>query len=325
MNTASQNPAGALPPASPPTATPDQAATVFAAYGAVLPVPVGANYSAPVAEAPISVEEAAAAAVLGAVRAQEADAMSLDLAATQTRAPILFDAEHVQEAIDAAVAQARADAQADLAERGEQLAVMTNAWRRQRAAVLRLCEGRRGDDLLLVSAVAVAVEYGTTALDGMPMTLAWTGHVRGPDARTTHKQVVVEGISSYGGRADLVITGEQRAALASLVDAEPRDVNAKCPTAGCGSRKDYDPSDTELSGWSRLEVACLGDGPRWYCSDKCVVDALARAGHEIAADQADDLDARYGAGVSDEYALQVAEASFEDERGDVDEVAGGAE
>jgi hypothetical protein len=73
----------------------------------------------------------------------------------------------------------------------------------------------------------------------------------------------------------------------------------------------------------------------------CVSNALARAGEELAAvdqaaavdpdeqdsglpygDVAEDLDARYGVGASDEYAMQVAEATeqgFEDERGDVDE------
>lgn len=325
MNKASQNSAGALPPDSPPAATPEQARQVFETYGAVLPVPVGADYATPLAEAPVSVEEAAAAEVLGAVRAQLADATSLDLAAAETRAPILFDAEHVQEAINAAVAQALAENQAQIAERGEQLAVMTNAWRRQRDAVLRLCEGRPGTDLLLVSAVAVAVECGTTALDGLPMSLTWTGQVRGPDARTSRKQVVVECVSSYGGRADLVIAGEQRAALANLVDTEVRDIHAKCPTPGCGTEKDYDASDPELFGWSRLEVANQGDGPRWYCSEMCVVNALARAGHDFA--EVDDLDARYGVGASDEYALQVAQAhaaDVEDERADVDEAAGGA-
>lgn len=335
MTASSHQTPGPMPPESPPAATPDQARATFAAYGVVLPVPVGTTYADPwdanpsmpyslrspfpepvtegpacvVCEAPagvgetalypdpagrrypsgaqvlycmphlpapagpVSVEEAAAAEVLGAVRAQQTDATSLDLAAAGTRAAILFDAAHVQEAVDAAVAQALAEAQVRLDERGEQLAVMTDAWRRQRDAVLRLCEGRLGTDLLLVSAVAVAVECGTTALDGLPMPLTWTGRVRVPDARTARTEVTVECVSSYGGHAELVVTGEQRAALANLVDSQ------------------------------------------------------ARVGHEIVADEADDLDAQHGAGAAEEYALLVAEATeagFEDERGDVDEAAGGA-
>jgi hypothetical protein len=247
LNTASQNPAGALPPESPPAATPEQAAEVFAAYGQVLPVPVGTSYTDPwppngghedscayasgisrkctcpdgappatVAEAPVSVEEAAAAVVLDAVRAQNRDATSLELAAAEAHAGILFDAEHVQEAVDAAAAQARAEAQAELAELHTQLALMAGAHRRVQA-VLRLCEGRLGDDMLLVSAVAVAAECGTTALDGLPMTLSWTGRA---EVHPTRGRASVECTSSYGGRADLVLTGEERGVLAGQLGGE---------------------------------------------------------------------------------------------------------
>ncbi|MEV6544430.1 hypothetical protein [Streptomyces sp. NPDC051665] len=287
MTTASQTP-GPMPPESPPAATPEQARATFAAYGVVVPVPVGTMYTdpwppnggheslcayaggisrnctcpdgePPVAEVRVSVEEAAAAEVLDAVRAQNAEATSLDLAAAAARAGILFDATHVQEAVDAAAAQARAETQAELNELHTQLATLAGDHRRVQA-VLRLCEGRRGDDMLLVSAVAVAAECGTTALDGLPMTLTWTGRA---EVHPTRGRASVECTSSYGGRADLVLGGEERAALAGL----------------------------------------------------------------LVVDQADDLDARYGVGASDEYALQVAEATeagFEDERGDVDEAAGGA-
>lgn len=347
MTTASQTP-GPMPPESPPAATPDQTRSVFEAYGVVVPVPVGAMYTAPwppngghasscayaggisrkctcpdgeppVAEVPVSVEEAAAAGVLDAVRAQNADATSLDLAAAEARAGILFDAVHVQEVVDAAVAQARTETQAELAELHTQLTLMAGDHRRVQA-VLRLCEGRLGDDMLLVSAVAVAAESGTTALDGLPMTLTWTRSAKVPDAHTAHQRVVVECTSSYGGRADLVLTGEERGTLGSLLTTEVRDIHAKCDTPSCGTDHDLDAGD--MFGWSRLEIA-HHDGPRWYCSDMCVVDALARAGHELAA--ADDLDARYGAGASDEYALQAAEAhaaDVEDERGDVNEAGG---
>jgi hypothetical protein len=276
-----------MPPESPPAATSEQAAEVFAAYGAVLPMPVGTAHTGPrpqtgnalPATGVVSVEEAAAAEVLDAVRAQNRDATSLELAAAEANAGILFDAAHVQEAIDAAAAQARAESQAELAELHTLLAMMAGDHRRVQA-VLRLCEGRLGDDMLLVSAVAVAAECGTTAFDGLPMTLTWSGRAQLPDADTVSNRVVVECTSSYGGRADLVLIGDDRAALASLVDEEARDINAKCPTTGCGEAAEAEASD--LAGWSRLEIASLNHGPRWYCSDVCVVDALARAGHELA-------------------------------------------
>ncbi|WP_405994999.1 hypothetical protein [Streptomyces sp. NBC_00986] len=273
------------------------------------------------AEVPVSVEEAAAAGVLDAVRAQNAEATSLDLAAAEARAGILFDATHVQEAVDAAAAQARAETQAELTELHTQLATLAGAHRRVQA-VLRLCEGRHGDDMLLVSAVAVAAESGTTALDGLPMTLTWTGRT---EVHPTRGRASVECTSSYGGRADLVLTDEQCASLArQLTPWTVRDLDAKCETPGCGAAADAQLSD--LFGWSRLEIASLRHGPRWYCCDMCVFDALARAGHELAA--ADDLDARYGVGASDEHDQQVAEAidsAFDDERGDVDEADGQAE
>lgn len=281
MTASSQTP-GPMPPEI-PAATPEQTAAVFAAYDVVLPVPVGSSYTDPwppnggheslcayaggisrkctcpdglpsAAAVPASLEEAAAAEVLDAVRAQNADATSLELAAAEASAGILFDAAHVQEAVDAAVAQARAEYEAELAETRRQLALIAGS-RRQVEAVLRLCEGRRGDDMLLVSAVAVAAEYGTTALDGLPMTLTWSGR---SEVHPSRGRASVECISSYGGRADLVLGDGQRASLAGL----------------------------------------------------------------LAVDQADDLDARYGVGASDEYALQAAEAheaEVEDERGDVDE------
>lgn len=369
-----------MPPEYPPPATPAQAAEVFGAYGQVLPVPVGSTYAdpwqgsdvpyaqrspypepvcegpacvtclapagveetalrpdpkgrrypsgaqvlyclphlpaVPVAEAPVSVEEAAAAGVLDAVRAQKTEATSLDLAA----------------------AEARTEAQAELDELHTQLAVTAGAHRRVQA-VLRLCEGRRGDDMLLVSAVAVAAESGTTALDGLPMTLTWT---RRTEVHPTRGRASIECTSSYGGRADLVLTDEERGALAGGLTTEVRDTTAACPTPNCGTGDDLDATNPFLFGWSRLQIAYLGDGPRWYCSDVCVVDALARAGHELAAadraaavdpgeqgyGEASYLDASYGPGASDEYALQQAEAhaaGVEDERGDVDEADGHAE
>lgn len=381
MNTASQNPAGGLPPESPPAATPQQAAEVFAAYGQVLPVPVGTTHADPwqgsdvpyvlrspfpeptmpqccTCQAPARAGESAlrpdpagrrypsgaqvlyclphlpqtapvraAAGVIAAAMANGA-ATPQELAQAEADVGLLFDPERAADIAAASAEQAHAEDEAELAERGRELARMAGAQRRA-DAVGRLIEGRPGFHLLPVAEIAAAVEYGKTPHDGSPpMTLTWTGRAQVPDARSPRKQVVVECTSSYGGRTNLVLTDEERGALAGLLTTETRDPNAKCPTYACGTDQDLDPVARHLVGWSRLEIASLCDGPRWYCSDMCVVDALARAGRELAlVDQADGLDARYGVGASDEYALQVAQAhaaDVEDERGDVDEAAGGA-
>ena len=264
--------------------------------------------------------EQAAAAVLDAALAENQEATGEQLAEAERNAGILFDATSIDAAVAAAVEQTRTEYAAEFAEVRKQLAVMAGA-RRQRDAVLRLCEGHRGDDLLLVSVVAAAAECGTTALDGLPMTLAWTRRAHVPDAHTTRKRVVVECTSSYGGRADLVVEGDDRMALGSLLVEEAHDVHATCPTDGCGTVDDYDASDPALIGWARLEVAGIESGPRWYCSPQCVSAALARAGDELAlADQAaavdpDEQDPRL-------LLAAPAPAAFEAERDDAAE--GGA-
>ncbi|MFJ9243772.1 hypothetical protein [Streptomyces sp. NPDC101776] len=275
----------------------------------------------------------AAAGVIAAAMTHGA-ATARELAQAEADAGLLFDPQRAEEIAAAAAQQAYAEDDEEMTERGRRLAEMAGA-QRQVDAVGRLIEGRPGWHLLPVAEIAAAVEYAKTAHDGSPpMTLTWSGSAEVPDAHAAHKQVVVECISSYGGRADLVVDGVQRAALASLVDDEVRDIHAKCPTPGCGEAAEAEASD--LFGWSRLEIASLNLGPRWYCCDVCVVDALARAGHEIAAadraaavdpgeqayDEASYLDGQYGQGASDEHALQQAEATaagFADERGDADE------
>lgn len=297
-----------------PTARPAQAPA------APRPLPLSEALAAvPTQTSPV---QSAAAAVLAAEMQAEGGATGEQLAAAERRAGILFDAASVEAAVSAARAQACAEYAAELDDLREQLAVLGGAYR-QRQAVLRLCEGHRGDDMLLVSAVAVAAECGTTALDGLPMTLTWTRSAQVPEAGDSQPRVVVECTSSYGGRADLVVDGDDRQALASLLDAElVRDVHAPCPTDGCGTADDYDASDPSLFGWTRLEVAGTDDTPRWYCSSPCVWKALARAGEELAAadqlaavdpdEPVPFLDARYGPGTSDEYTAQQAEATADD-------------
>lgn len=296
MTTSSQTLPGALPPEQQPVQR---------------PVPLSQALAAKASEA--------AAAVIDATIAENDGATGEELAAAERRAGLLFDAEHVEAAVSAAREQAHAEDQAELAELREELVavrrelgLMAPAYR-ARQAVLRLCEGRCGDDLLLVSAVAVAAETGTTALDGLPMTLTWKRSAQLPLATDLLKRAVVECESSYGGRADLVIDGDDRRALASLLDSEiVLDIHAPCPhSQQCGTAEDLDASDPQLFGWTRIEVAGIEGGPRWYCTPQCVSNALARAGEELTViDQmADDLDARYGPGASDEYAAQLAEAT----------------
>ncbi|MEU3253171.1 hypothetical protein [Streptomyces sp. NPDC006997] len=280
MTASSQTP-GAQPPRHDPR--PQQA--VVASYSGVVPAPAGSATPAPARTTPVD----AATTVITAAMAR-GESTARDLAQAEQDAGVLADATREQAAIDAARAQARTECAAEIAELRQQLAAIAGS-RRQVQAVLRLCEGRRGDDMLLVSAVAVAAECGTTALDGLPMKLTWNGDAQVPDAHTTHKQVIVRCTSAYGGRADLVIDGEDRTKLASLLDSEIiRDINAPCPhEENCGSTHDLD--GTDVFGWFHLDVAGIEGGPRWYCSPGCVNAAMLRAGDDLALmDQAAAVD-----------------------------------
>lgn len=282
MTTSSQTSPGALPPESPrPQPSVVQLQQAFATFGAAIPAPAGpAADTAP--QAPATTVTEAAAAVLDARIAQDGGATAEELAEAEQHAGVLFDPAHIEAVVAAARDQARAEIRAELAEVEEQLAVMAGAYRRVQA-VMRLCEGRRGDDLLLVSAVAVAAECGTTALDGLPMTLTWDRSAEIPAAADPVKRVIVDCLSSYGGRAALVLQGDDRSALASLLDAEVRDIHAPCPhERGCGS-DDAHLDSNGVFGWARVEVAGVEGGPRWYCTPQCVSAALARAGEELAA------------------------------------------
>jgi hypothetical protein len=289
VNTASQTPE-AHPPQFPPPA--------YAAFR----VPLGDDTSG---------STAAAAAVLGAALERDGAATGEQLAEAERQAGILFDAAHVEAAVAAARDQARAEARAEAADIREQLAAVPAA-RRARDAVLRLCEGRRGDDLLMVAAVASAAECGSTALDSVPMTLEWTGSVHADGAGVG---VIVDCVSSYGQRAALVLRGGTGRALARRLGAAG-DVHAPCPTEGCGAAEDPGARYVLPDGWAHLEVAGVDGGLRAYCSPLCVSAALARAD--------EDLDVRYGPGAADEAALlaaEAAEAGFADERGDVEDGA----
>ncbi|AVV46426.1 hypothetical protein PYK79_45125 [Streptomyces sp. ID05-04B] len=203
-----------------------------------------------------------------------------ELAQAEYETGLLFDAQAAEDIAAAAAEQAHAEAQAAIGERGRQLAALAGDHRKL-TAVMRLLEGRPGTHLLTVAEIAAAAEYGTTPFDSAPMTLGWTGEVSIPGPRDTHTKAVIGCMSSYGGRADLVVEGDARRRLASQLALEFRDPHAPCATAMCGTDHDLDSGD--MFGWSRLEVASVGEGARWYCSDMCVMDALARAGHDLAA------------------------------------------
>ncbi|MFI5880858.1 hypothetical protein [Streptomyces sp. NPDC051554] len=124
------------------------------------------------------------------------------------------------------------------------------------------------------------------ALDSDPLTITldWAGSVSYPDGSDlTEKAVVDCHHAAQGVTVELVVKGEQRIRLASLLDMEFRDPYAKCSTPGCGTTDDCDASDPALFAWARLEVAGTGDQPSWYCTPMCVANALARAGDELAA------------------------------------------
>jgi hypothetical protein len=263
----------------------------------------------------------AAAAVLERRIAQDGGATAEELAEAEQNAGIPFDPARVKAVADAARAQGYAEAAADLEgiraelqDARRELAKTAGDHRRLQA-VMRLCEGRRGDDLLLVSAVAVATECGSTALDDLPMNLTWHGTYDTPQAGS---RVTLHCTSSYGGRADLTVRGDDRQALAEILGTaeQASDIHATCATAGCGTAENLDPTNPFLVGWIRIEVACTEGGPRWYCSPQCVSNAMARAAEELAA--ADQL----AATDPDE---QVPYLPADDEPEYLTEAAGGAQ
>ncbi|WP_329338535.1 hypothetical protein OG866_26945 [Streptomyces sp. NBC_00663] len=243
--------------------------------------PSGAQVLFCLKHVPLSFTEAAAEALIAEALGRGDSARDTALSISGTG--ILFDPQAAADIAAAAAEQAHAEDQAELDERGRQLARMAGA-ERQRDAVARLLEGRPVTDFLSAAEVARAIEYGTTSLDAYPMTLTWTAKygVDIPGPGDTSERAVIRCRSSHGQAADLIVKGDDRQALASLLGLEARDIHAECPTDGCGTVDDYDASDPSLFGWSRLQIAALGDEARWYCSDRCVIDALARAGHDFA-------------------------------------------
>ncbi|MFI5995897.1 hypothetical protein ACIBAC_29105 [Streptomyces sp. NPDC051362] len=252
-----------------------------AAEAALRPDPAGRRYPSGAqvlfctACYPTATVQEAAAAVLDAAMGGDGSATSTELANAERTAGILFDAESVEAAVSAAVAQAHAEDRVELAELHNELAAIAGDHRRV-LAIQRLCEGHRGDDLLMVAAIATAAECGSTALDGLPMTLTWNGCLSVDEGKAT-----IECTSSYGGLAELVVTGADRHSLATLLGADVHAVRRECKDKACGTVEDLDASDPALVGWTRVEVAGVEGEPRWYCSAYCVTAGLAQAAEEL--------------------------------------------
>lgn len=331
MTASSQNSPGALPPEAP---MPDAARAAFAAYGVVLPVPAGSPQATSQPEQAARTVQAATGVIAAAM--EHGSGTAREIAQAEQDAGLLYDPQRAQDIAQAAREQGRAEAAAELAQAEQDRETLL--WLRERwRAIGQLCEGRPETDLLTVREVLTAADG--TPPTGAPLAVTWDGMVMGPSGDTEGENTLVPCTTARGGSAVLVLPADVHPVLASLLGLV-RDVHAPCATDGCGSVDDYDASDPAMSGWARLEVAGIEGEARWYCSPRCVSAALARAGEELAVieeldeagaeapipfvdtareDVAADLDARYGAGASDEYALQVAEATeagFEDERGD---------
>lgn len=321
---------------------PDAARAAFAAYGAVLPVPAGPLPATPEQEPQQSANSVQAATGVITAAMEHGQGTAREIAQAEQDAGLLFDPQRAQDIADAAREQARAECAAELAQAQEARTWFHDRWK----ALNELLAGRPDDDLMFVHEILAAADPARPA--GAPLSVTWDGLVMGPSGDTDHENTLVPCTTAHGAQAFLVLRQDQRQNLASLLGLQVRDINAPCPTDGCGTVDDYDASDPAMSGWARLEVAGIEDEARWYCSPGCVSAALARAGQELAAadelaaidpdEQApvllvpevatgwetvsEDLDRRYGPGASDEYAMQVAEATeagFEDERGDVED------
>lgn len=329
MNASSQTSAGALPPESPHGPA---AAAAFAAYGAVLPVPLGtaaavqqtaATVSPDVPDrllvagpepvmpqcyacqgsgpwvpcprgrvyasgaqvlycrtcVPDSPTVEAAAGVIGPVM-EKAGATARDVARVVEEAGLLLDPEGAKALADTAYQLGVDDTRAELARMGQDGEILPWFHARRKAVAL-LCAGRPDDHLLTVREVLTAAD-GRTPTDA-PLTLTWNGEADIPSPDSPERRAVVHCTTAHGARADLVVPDGERLALASLLDAEIRDVTEACATStACGTTGDLDPSDPMVVGWSRLEIAGIEGGPRWYCTPHCVSNALARAGAELA-------------------------------------------
>ncbi|MDX3748695.1 hypothetical protein [Streptomyces sp. AK08-02] len=273
MNASSQTSPGAMPQESPrgpqPSAAPATPAGMFAAYGAVVPVPLGSTAAAPQADITPTTD---APGDQAAPDGQETAGQPLDAKAIADRA--------YQLGVDDTRAEyTRADQDEE-----------TVAWFHGRLmTVAALCAGRRPEDLLTVHEVLTAAD-GRQPTDA-PLTIAWDGTVRGLVGDTPHEDTVVPCTTVRGGPAALVLDDQQRLMLGELLLATVHTA-ATCSTPGCGmADEDLDPSDPVVPGSVLVQVSGTDEPARWWCSVWCANSAITAAGAELAAaDQAAAVD-----------------------------------
>ena len=187
-----------------------------------------------------------------------------EIAQAEQDAGLLFSPELAREIAAAASEQAHAECRVELMERGRQLAAMAG-YKRHLDAVLRLCEGRPGTDMLTVAEIATTAGAARSVFDAFPMTLSWTGRVTIPDVGMTGKGAVIHCISSHGGRADVVIRGDARLSLAGQLtpeaEATPEDAAGATDERGAEAEvtPDEPPVDPEHAGESVVDGETRGD------------------------------------------------------------------
>lgn len=196
-------------------------------------------------------------------------ATSKDIAQARYDASILYDSLRAQEIRDASCEPAKAE---DLTERAQgQQNREARGWFRTRQRAVDHC---------------VEVSEVLAALDGRvptsaPLAITWDGTVIASCEDIPDGIALLPCTTARGGHAALVLNGDPRMRMvyASFLGLGALDVNVPSRDEGCSAVEDHDSCDAAPCGWFRLAVAALGGGPRWYCSDTCVIDALAHAGH----------------------------------------------
>uniref|UniRef100_A0AAU2A1S3 Uncharacterized protein n=1 Tax=Streptomyces sp. NBC_00093 TaxID=2975649 RepID=A0AAU2A1S3_9ACTN len=262
MTASSQTSSGALPPESPQASRPlPSPAGVFAAYGAVLPVPLGTAAATP----------------------QAAPGGAPDVQAEQ-EAGLVFSSESVQGIASTAYNLGVDDTKAastELALLGDQDPKTLDWFHARVMAVAALCAGRPDDHLLTVREVLTAVD-GRTATTA-PLAITWSGTVRGLVGDTPHEDTVVPCTTVRGGPAALVLDDAERRKLGGLLLATLHTAEV-CQTPGCGmTQEEVDACDPPVSDWILVRVAGASGPARWWCSVWCANSAITAGGAELAA------------------------------------------
>ncbi|WP_329545537.1 hypothetical protein OG548_14260 [Streptomyces sp. NBC_01356] len=185
-------------------------------------------------------------AAVGVIQAEmrEGDSSAFGIAAAEQSAGILFDAEHIEAVASAARDQAAAEARAEADDLREQLATLVH-FKRQYDGIRALLAGRPDDDTMLVREIVAAAE-GRNPREGVPLVLTWMRSVDLPYSGRSEARVRCT--TSHGAPALLTLTREERLALASLLDAEIRDIHEKGAPTSCGSATALDEREAQIVG-----------------------------------------------------------------------------